>query len=74
MTKVGGDHVDFDHAVELARVVVVVAQLAPSGAKPAEVAAQLFIDARIGGDPVGREAVDACSLEAANLRLLAMGL
>ncbi|MNV44053.1 hypothetical protein D3C71_1357970 [compost metagenome] len=67
-------HVRFDHSAELARVVVVVAQLAPSRTKAVEVTAKLFVDARIGGDPVGRHAVDARGLKAANLLLLRDGL
>ena len=61
------DHVVLDHRAELARVVVVVDQLARAVAQAVQVAAQLLIDRLRRGQPVGRQAVDARCLKAAHL-------
>ena len=61
------DHVVLDHRAELARVVIVVDQLARAVAQSVQIAAQLLVEALRRGQPVGRQAVNARRLEAAHL-------
>jgi hypothetical protein len=70
----GADDVVLAHAAELAGVVVVVDQVAPTAAQAVQVGAQLFVDGQRGGQPVGREPVNPRGLEAAHLGALGASL
>ena len=62
----GADDVVLAHADKLGGIVVVFGQVAPARTKAGEVGAQFFVQAGLGGQPVGGEAVNAGALELAH--------